>query len=108
MKQIFHERRDLILKELKKIPKILCEVPNGAFYVFPNFKNYLNKKTQSGKLIKTSSDLSLYILDQTGVVTVAGDSFGAPGHIRLSYATSNETISKAVSLIGDTLKRIDF
>ena len=108
MKKIFHQRRDLILNELKKIPKILCETPNGAFYVFPNFKNYLNKKTPSGQLIKTSSDLSLYILDQTGVVSVAGDSFGAPEHIRLSYATSNETISKAVFLIRDALKKIDF
>ncbi len=108
MKQIFHERRNLILDELKKIPNLLCEVPNGAFYVFPNFKNYLNKKTKSGKLIKTSSDLSLYILEQTGVVTVAGDSFGAPNYIRLSYATSNETISKAVLLIKDVLKKIDF
>ena len=108
MKKIFHERRNLVLQELKKFPNVSCEVPNGAFYVFPNFKNYLNKKTQLGKLIKTSSDLSLYILDQTGVVTVAGDSFGAPEHIRLSYATSNETILKAVSLIGDTLKKIDF
>ena len=108
MKQIFHERRNLILDELKKIPSLLCEVPNGAFYVFPNFKNYLNKKTKSGKLIKTSSDLSLYILEQTGVVTVAGDSFGAPNYIRLSYATSNETISKAVLLIKDVLKKIDF
>ena len=108
MKQIFHERRNLILDELKKIPSLLCEVPNGAFYVFPNFKNYLNKRTKSGKLIKTSSDLSLYILEQTGVVTVAGDSFGAPNYIRLSYATSNETISKAVLLIKDVLKKIDF
>ena len=108
MKQIFHERRNLILDELKKIPSLLCEVPNGAFYVFPNFKNYLNKRTKSGKLIKTSSDLSLYILEQTGVVTVAGDSFGAPNYIRLSYATSNQTISKAVLLIKDVLKKIDF
>ena len=108
MKQIFHERRNLILDELKKIPNLLCEVPNGAFYVFPNFKNYLNKRTKSGQLIKTSSDLSLYILEQTGVVTVAGDSFGAPNYIRLSYATSNETISKAVLLIKDVLKKIDF
>jgi len=108
MKQIFHQRRDLILNELKKIPETLCETPNGAFYVFPNFENYLNKKTLSGQLIKTSSDLSLYILDQTGVVTVDGDSFGAPGYIRLSYATSNEIISKAISLIKDALKKLDF
>ena len=60
------------------------------------------------KKIQTSSDLSLYILEQTGVVTVAGDSFGAPNNIRLSYATSNETISTAVSLIESALKKLDF
>lgn len=108
MKKIFQERRDLILEELTKIPNVTCEKPNGAFYVFPNFKYYLESKTKSGKTIKTSSDLSLYILDETGVVTVAGDSFGANNNIRLSYATSNDTISRAVLLINDALKKLDF
>ena len=93
---------------MHKIPDITCEKPNGAFYVFPNFKNYINSYDSYGKKIQTSSDLSLYILDQTGVVTVAGDSFGAPNNIRLSYATSNETISTAVSLIDGALKKLDF
>ena len=95
MKNIFHKRRDLILSELQKIPPIRCEKPNGEFYVFPDFEYYLNKTTNNGQTIQSSLDLSLYILDQTGVVTVAGDSFGAPYNIRLSYATSDAIIIEA-------------
>ena len=108
MKKIFQDRRDLVLSELQTIPEVTCETPNGAFYVFPNFKHYLNTRTIEGKKIQTSSDLSLYILNETGVVTVAGDSFGAPSNIRLSYATSNATISKAVLLMKEALKKLDF
>ena len=59
-------------------------------------------------IIKTSSDLSMYLLNDTGVVTVAGDSFGAPGYIRLSYATSDETINEALKLIKSSLSKLSF
>ena len=106
MKNIFHKRRDLILQELQDISNIECEKPNGAFYVFPNFKYYLHNKSINDKGIKTSSDLSLYILDQTGVVTVAGDSFGAPNNIRLSYATSDAIITDACRHIQTALLKL--
>ena len=93
-------------KELNKIPHIMCEKPNGAFYVFPGFEYYLNKTTANDKIIQTSSDLSLYILDQTGVVTVAGDSFGAPNNIRLSYATSDAIIIEACKRIKSALGKL--
>jgi len=108
MRNTFKKRRDLIIQELLKIPNVACEVPNGAFYVFPNFSKYLNSNDGSEKTLKTASDLSLYILNTTGVVTVAGDSFGAPGFIRLSYATSEETIIKAIALIQSALKKLTF
>jgi aspartate aminotransferase len=108
MRQKFQKRRDLIIKELAEIKNITCEIPKGAFYVFPNFSNYLNLKDSKGNIIKTASDLSLHILNTTGVVTVSGDSFGAPGHIRLSYAVSEETILDAVLLINQTLKKLNF
>jgi len=108
MNTIFKKRRNLIINELSKIDNISCEVPNGAFYVFPDFTNYLNSIDIKGNHIKTSSDLSLYILDATGVVTVAGDSFGAPGYIRLSYAVDEQTIVSAISLINDALKKLNF
>ena len=65
-------------------------------------------KDLDGNLINTASDLSLYILKTTGVVSVSGDSFGAPGYIRFSYATSNDTITEAMSLVKNTLKKLVF
>ncbi|MDC1050583.1 pyridoxal phosphate-dependent aminotransferase [Candidatus Marinimicrobia bacterium] len=108
MRNIFKERRDIILSELSLINKVSCEKPNGAFYVFPDFSKYLGMKDLKGNIINSSTDLSLYILDTTGVVTVAGDNFGAPGHIRFSYATSNKIITQAVELVNKTIKKLRF
>ena len=71
-----------------------------------NRQYYLNKTTSNGQTIQSSSDLSLYILDQTGVVTVAGDSFGAPSNIRLSYATSDTIIIEACKRMKATLSKL--
>ena len=101
MKLIFQKRRDLIIKLINKIP-------NGAFYVFVDFSNYLNSKTTQGKEIQTSNDLCLYLLSETGVVSVSGESFGAPGYIRFSYATSDETINKAMILLKKSLEKLIF
>ena len=108
MRTIFKKRRDLILSELSTIDHVVCEKPNGAFYVFPDFSYYLQSTDTENNMIKTSSDLSLYILRTTGVVSVAGDSFGAPGFIRFSYATSDETIIGAMGLVKNTIKKLGF
>ena len=108
MRDIFKDRRELILSELSEIKNVTCETPNGAFYVFPDFSKYLKMNDLDGNLINTASDLSLYILKTTGVVSVSGDSFGAPGYIRFSYATSNDTITEAMSLVKNTLKKLVF
>ena len=76
--------------------------PADFSYYFGSINPLTNTK------INNSSDLSLYILNDTGVVTVAGDSFGASNHIRLSYATSEETITKAISLINQSLLKLIF
>ena len=104
----FKKRRNLILNKLSEINHVTCETPQGAFYVFPDFSYYLNSRTDQNVQIQTSADLSMYILDSTGVVTVAGDSFGAPGYIRLSYAVSENTIIEAVELIKNTLSKLTF
>ncbi len=108
MKAVFLRRRNLILSHIKTISNVECEVPQGAFYVFPDFSKYLGSKDMDNNIIKTSSDLSMYLLNDTGVVTVAGDSFGAPGYIRLSYATSDETINEALKLIKSSLSKLSF
>ncbi len=108
MKDVFYKRRELILQALGVNQNIKCAIPGGAFYVFPDFSYYLNSQTKGGKLIKTASDLSLYFLEETGVVSVAGDSFGAPGYIRFSYATDNKTIETAISLVYKALEKLIF
>ena len=108
MKNIFKSRRDLILKELSKNSNIHCEIPNGAFYVFPDLSYYFGSSDNNGNIIKNSNDLCLYVLDQTGVVTVAGESFGADNNIRLSYATSEQNIIDAVGHMNKALSKLNF
>ena len=108
MRATFQKRRDLILKLLNQIDSVECEVPHGAFYVFPNFKHYVGTKTPKGKMIKSSSDLCLYFLEEAGVVSVAGESFGAHNYIRFSYATSEPTIKKAMNLINALIQKLSF
>jgi aspartate aminotransferase len=108
MSNTFKKRRDLILKILQNIENVHCEVPNGAFYIFPDFSYYLGSLTENNKKIKTASDLCLYILDSTGVVTVSGDSFGSSGHIRFSYAASENVIIEAMGLVKKSLLKLNF
>jgi len=108
MSTIFLKRRDLILSELASIEHVTCDIPQGAFYVFPDFSYFIGMHDNEGNKITNISDLCLYILDKTGVVTVSGDSFGAPNNIRLSYATSEKIIIEATSLIKKVLSKLHF
>jgi len=103
----FQKRRDVIVASLNEIPGIQCLKPEGAFYVFPSVKGLLGKKSSSGKNIQTAADFANYLLEEHHVAVVSGEGFGAPGYMRLSYATSMaviekglERIRKAVSLLG--------
>ena len=108
MKKVFEKRRNLILQELNKNSNITCEIPKGAFYIFPNCSYYLNSHDKNNNIMNNSTDLAMYILNETGVVSVAGDSFGSNGHIRFSYATSEEIIKTAMSLTNDALQKLIF
>mgnify|MGYP001074022299 CR=1 FL=1 len=101
----FKQRRDLIVQLLQGLPNIICGKPRGAFYVFPDFSSYIGRKVD-GKELKDTFDISEYILGCANVVTVPGDGFGAPGHIRFSYATSTEIIEKGVGLLRSSLEKI--
>ncbi len=106
MRQTFQERRDLMVKLLNEIPGITCALPGGAFYAFPDVSAYLNKKF-NGKIIRDSFDLGNYILDQAQVVTVPGDGFGSPGHIRFSFATNKENIRRGIERVANILKALE-
>ena len=102
---LFKERRNLIIQLLNELPEVKCLVPKGAFYAFPDFSNFLGKEVE-GKLLKDTFDISEYILRSSSVVTVPGDGFGAPGHIRFSYATSKENIKKGIKRVKTALGKI--
>lgn len=98
----FRRRRDLIVDLARRIPGLEVNDPEGAFYLFPKVEAYLGKSFD-GKVIATDSDLAMYLLEEGHVASVAGSAFGMPGYIRLSYATSDDNITRAMSRIADAL-----
>ena len=102
MIEAFHQRRDLVLKLLGAIPDFKLNVPEGAFYVFPDISEYFGK-TLRGKTINNASDFSLYLLEEAGVATVTGEAFGDSNCIRISYAASEESLKGAIRRISEAL-----
>ncbi|HRV55701.1 MAG TPA: pyridoxal phosphate-dependent aminotransferase, partial [Mangrovimonas sp.] len=90
----FKVRRDLVLDLLNEVPGFKTNVPDGAFYVFPDVTYYFGK-TLRGKTINNATDFSLYLLEEALVATVTGDAFGDSNCIRISYAASQEEIKEA-------------
>jgi len=94
----FRERRDLIVERLNDIPGVTCQVPGGAFYVFPNFSSFGLK----------SREMENYLIEEAHVACLGGTSFGryGQGYLRFSYANSVENINRAMDRIKDTLKKL--
>jgi len=95
----FDRRRRYIVERLNRIPGVSCLLPQGAFYVFPDFSGVYGKKTPSGKVIDGSSALAEYLLEEYKVACVPGVAFGEDACQRLSYATSMENIVKGLDRI---------
>ena len=106
MKEKFRNRRSVMYEELNALEGVNCAMPGGAFYMFPDFSHYLNKKTVEGKILQDTFDLSDYILADAKVVTVAGDGFGASKYLRFSFATNTETIIKGIKRIKKSLEKL--
>ena len=102
MVDAFKKRRELILNLLAEIPGFITNVPQGAFYIFPNITYYFGK-TLRGKTINNASDFSLYLLEEANVATVTGEAFGDPNCIRISYAASDDDIKEAIRRIKEAL-----
>lgn len=98
----FKSRRDLVVALIKDIPGLKLNVPEGAFYVFPDVSSYFGK-TLRGTEIKNADDFSMYLLAEANVATVTGDAFGNPNCIRFSYATSEEVLTEALKRIKEAL-----
>jgi len=106
MKEAFARRRQLVYDLLKDIPGIKTNLPEGAFYFFPEISSFFGKKDADGNVIKNSSDLALYLLNVGHVATVGGDSFGNDNYIRLSYAASDESLVEALKRIKEALGKL--
>ncbi|MGV1010957.1 MAG: pyridoxal phosphate-dependent aminotransferase [Flavobacterium sp.] len=98
----FKSRRNLVVGLINAIPGLKLNVPEGAFYVFPDVSSYFGK-TLRGKLINNADDFSMYLLAEANVATVTGDAFGNPNCIRFSYATSEELLTEALRRIKEAL-----
>ena len=103
MRDAFRVRRDYIVDRLNSIDGVQCEMPYGAFYVFPDISAYFGKSFENNK-ITTPDDMSMFILDKTSVVSVPGESFGSQKNIRFSYAASNDDLKKAMDRLENTLR----
>jgi aspartate aminotransferase len=105
MKQTFKKRRDLVIERLQKIEGIKTNVPDGAFYVYPEVTSYYGKSA-GNKKITDGLELCLYLLDEAGVAMVPGSAFGNPEHIRISYATSEDDLHRAFDRMETALKKL--
>ncbi|MEO0506070.1 MAG: pyridoxal phosphate-dependent aminotransferase [Bacteroidota bacterium] len=98
----FQQRRELVLQLLGEIEGFKLNVPEGAFYVFPDISAFFGK-TFHGVTINNASDFALYLLEHANVATVTGEAFGNPDCIRISYAASEESLKEAISRISAAL-----
>lgn len=106
MKEAFARRRQLVYNLLNDIPGIKTNLPEGAFYFFPEVSAFFGKKDPNGNVINGSADLALYLLNFGHVATVGGDSFGNDNYIRLSYAASDESLTEALRRIKEALANL--
>ena len=98
----FKTRRDIVIDLLREIDGFKVNVPEGAFYVFPDISEFFGK-TIKGTKIENASNFSLFILENANVATVTGDAFGSPNCIRISYAASEKDIREAIKRIKKAL-----
>ena len=105
MRVAFERRRNLIVELAKDIPGLEVNVPEGAFYLFPKCSNFFGK-TDGTRVINSSTDLAMYLLEVGHVATVAGDAFGDPQCFRMSYATSDDNIRESMRRIKECLAKL--
>ncbi len=103
MRVEFEKRRNYIVERLNKIKGVHCNMPQGAFYVFPNIKKLLGK-TYRGVTVNTCIEFAAYLLEHAKIAVVPGDAFNAPGFMRLSYATSMGNIKNGLDRLEAALK----
>ncbi len=103
MRRAFDERRIAMVKLLRAIPGVSCREPKGAFYAFPDVSAFVGRKTAAGKVLADDVALCDWLVEDAKVAVVPGSGFGAPGHVRLSYACSMKNIEEGVRRLHEAL-----
>jgi aspartate aminotransferase len=106
MRDAFLSRRNLVFALLSAIEGIKVNLPDGAFYFFPNVTAFFGKTTPEGEVINTADDLCIYLLNTAHVSTVTGEAFGNSECIRISYAASEEELNLACKNIAAALGQL--
>jgi len=106
MRHEFDKRRKAMVKGLREIPGVKCVEPKGAFYAFPDLNAFIGKKTPDGKKIENDGQLCEYLIEGARVAVVPGSAFGAPGFVRLSYATSMKNVEEGVKRMAEALPKL--
>jgi len=99
MVALYQRRRDVMHEGLSAVPGVVCARPAGAFYIYPDVSGLIGRRTPEGKRIESDLDLSLYLLQSVGVAVMDGAAYGMSPCLRLSFATSEETIAEGCALI---------
>jgi len=105
MRDEFKKRRDVVYELLKDIPNVKVNLPQGAFYFFPEVKSYFNK-SYNGTVIRDAEELCLYLLNEAHVSVVTGEAFGDADCIRISYAAAENELREAVARIKEALSKL--
>ena len=103
MRKAFDERRIEMVRLLREIPGVTCSEPHGAFYAFPDLSAFIGKKSAEGSVLDDDVQLCDWLVEVGKVAVVPGSGFGAPGHVRLSYACSMANIQKGLARLRDAL-----
>lgn len=106
MRAAFAQRRVALVEGLAGLGGVSCQMPAGAFYAFPSFAACLGRKLD-GQTIGSTLQLAELLLEREKVAVIPGEVFGAPGHLRFSFACSQETIAEAITRVGRLLSALD-
>jgi len=106
MRAIYKARRDRVVEALNKMPGISCHKPEGAFYVFPNIAGCLGRTTPAGKLISTDQEFAAALLDEAHIAVVQGAAFGMSPYLRISYATDDDSLDRAMVRMAEFVTRL--
>jgi aspartate aminotransferase len=106
MRVEFDKRRKTMVARLREIPGVTCVEPKGAFYAFPDLSAFIGRKTPEGKKIENDVQLCEWLIEAARVAVVMGSAFGAPGFVRLSYATSMKNVEEGVRRMAEALPKL--